>query len=99
MVSLNFLGHGGRAEVKDLEAALLRSEDNVAITRHEEAAEAIATGNGSNAGLEKEEFLKPWDLYYRALRKKRKSIKAFCVINKFFRKLRRKLMNKIYPFP
>ena len=57
MVSLNFLGHGGRAEVKDLEAALLRSEDNVAIARHEEAAEAIAAGNGSNADLEKEEFL------------------------------------------
>ncbi len=38
-------------QVENLEGALFCSEDNVAVSRYEEAAEAVATRNGSNAGL------------------------------------------------
>ncbi len=38
-------------QVENLEAALFCSEDNVAVSRYEEAAEAVATRNGSNTDL------------------------------------------------
>ena len=52
-VSLDLFRHWGRSEVEDLESSFLRPEDDMTVARNEEAAEAVAAADGTDASLKR----------------------------------------------